>query len=63
MWKPKVSERDAIVYMWRFARIARERCGWLTVEIVDPVKYGEGNGGAKTPRTSNKIKLLDIVVF
>ena len=63
MWKPKVSERDTIVYMWKFPRIARQRCGWLTVEIMDPIKNGVGGGGAKDLRPSNKIKLLDVIVF
>eukprot|EP00729_Bicosta_minor_P002356 gene2356-29343_t len=54
MWKPKVSERDAIVYMWRFPRIARGRCGWLKIDIAEDPKKN-----AKAGRSENKVKLLD----
>ena len=60
MWKPPVSERDTIVYMWRFPRIARGRCGWLKVDIVEDCDKNKKKGAA---RTQNKIKLLDIIVF
>lgn len=58
MWKPKVSERDAIVYMWRFPRIARGRCGWLKIDIAEDPKKN-----AKAGRSENKVKLLDVIVF